>query len=208
CPRRSRVGRCSARKCRTRGRAPCATCRAARACGARAGRARRGSPGRRCGASPRCAGPGCEIWMRDSACSQLTARGLSMNLCTIIQKSATGAMTGRGPPMAEMAVYNAASDLIDRNIRAGRGDKPAFIDRQRRLSYAELARETARAANLMAGLGLRREDRVALVLLDTVDFPVLFLGAIRAGVVPVPLNTLLTAEQYAYILADTRARIA
>src|SRR6185437_14647695 len=110
--------------------------------------------------------------------------------------------------MAEMAVYNAASDLIDRNIAAGRGDKPAFIDRQRRLTYAELDRETARAANLMGKLGLRREDRVALVLLDTVDFPVLFLGAIRAGIVPVPLNTLLTAEQYAYILADTRARVA
>jgi 4-hydroxybenzoate-CoA ligase len=110
-------------------------------------------------------------------------------------------------PMAEMAVYNAASDLIDRNIAAGRGDKPAFIDRQRRLTYAELERDTARAANYLRGLGLRREERVALVLLDTVDFPVLFLGAIRAGIVPVPLNTLLTAEQYAYILADMRARV-
>ena len=110
--------------------------------------------------------------------------------------------------MADMAVYNAASGLIDRNLAAGRGDKPAFIDRQRRITYAELARETARAANYLQRLGLRREDRVALVLLDTVDFPILFLGAIRAGIVPVPLNTLLTAEQYAYILADTRARVA
>ncbi|HLH87671.1 MAG TPA: benzoate-CoA ligase family protein [Xanthobacteraceae bacterium] len=110
--------------------------------------------------------------------------------------------------MPDVAVYNAASDLIDRNLAAGRGDKPAFIDRQRRLTYRELARETARAANHLQRLGLRREDRVALVLLDTVDFPVLFLGAIRAGIVPVPLNTLLTAEQYAYILADTRARVA
>ena len=109
--------------------------------------------------------------------------------------------------MAETAVYNAASDLIDRNIAAGRGDKPAFIDRQRRLTYADLQRDTARVANYLRGLGLRREERVALVLLDTVDFPVLFLGAIRAGIVPVPLNTLLTAEQYAYILADMRARI-
>src|ERR1700759_520910 len=110
--------------------------------------------------------------------------------------------------MAERGGYNAASDLIDRNLSAGRGDKPAFIDRQRRITYAQLARETARAANYMTKLGLRREDRAALVLLDTVDFPVLFLGAIRAGIVPVPLNTLLTAEQYAYILADTRARVA
>ncbi len=110
--------------------------------------------------------------------------------------------------MADMTVYNAASDLIEPNLRAGRGDKLAFIDRERRLTYRELERETARLANLLRRLGLRREERVALVLLDTVDFPVIFLGAIRAGVVPVPLNTLLTAEQYAYILADTRARIA
>src|SRR5215468_3603246 len=114
-------------------------------------------------------------------------------------------------PMSDMvsdrAVYNAASDLIDRNIRAGRGDKPAFIDRQRRMSYAELDRATARLANYLRGLGLRREDRVALALLDTVDFPVIFLGAIRAGIVPIPLNTLLTADQYAYILTDCRARV-
>ena len=110
--------------------------------------------------------------------------------------------------MADTAVYNAASDLIDPNIAAGRGDKPAFIDRERRITYGELERETGRLANHLHRLGLRREDRVALVLLDTIDFPIIFLGAIRAGIVPVPLNTLLTAEQYAYILADTRARIA
>ena len=109
--------------------------------------------------------------------------------------------------MSPMAVYNAASDLIDRNLGQGRGDKIAFIDRQRRMTYAELERETARLANFLGRLGLRREDRVAMVVLDTVDFPVIFLGAIRAGIVPVPLNTLLTAEQYVYILADTRARI-
>ena len=110
--------------------------------------------------------------------------------------------------VSDRAVYNAASDLIDRNIRAGRGGKPAFIDRQRRLTYGELDRTSARLANYLRRLGLRREDRVALALLDTVDFPVIFLGAIRAGIVPVPLNTLLTADQYAYILADTRAPIA
>jgi 4-hydroxybenzoate-CoA ligase len=109
--------------------------------------------------------------------------------------------------MSPMAVYNAASELLDRNLGEGRGDKLAFIDRQRRMTYAELERETARLANFLGRLGLRREDRVAMVVLDTVDFPVIFLGAIRAGIVPVPLNTLLTAEQYAYILADTRARI-
>src|SRR5258707_1339625 len=110
--------------------------------------------------------------------------------------------------MADTAVYNAADDLIAPNLGAGRADKPAFIDRERRLTYGELARETARFANHLQRLGVRREERVALVLLDTIDFPVIFLGAIRAGIVPVPLNTLLPSEQYAYILADTRARVA
>src|SRR5262249_12251429 len=112
----------------------------------------------------------------------------------------------QGGPMSD--TYNAVSELLDRNVSDGRGDKPAFIDRERRLTYVELQRQTARLANLLARRGVRREERVALVLLDTVDFPVVFLGAIRAGIVPVPLNTLLTAEQYAYILADTRARVA
>jgi 4-hydroxybenzoate-CoA ligase len=113
----------------------------------------------------------------------------------------------REESMADTAVYNAASDLIAPNLAAGRADKPAFIDRERRITYGELQRESGRLANHLHRLGVRREERVALVLLDTVDFPVIFLGAIRAGIVPVPLNTLLTAEQYAYILADTRARI-
>src|SRR5262249_62270217 len=63
-----------------------------------------------------------------------------------------------------------------------------------------------RMANLAATYGLEREARIALPLLDTVDFPVAFWGAIKAGVVPVCINTLLTSEQYAYILGDSRAR--
>ena len=63
-------------------------------------------------------------------------------------------------------------------------------------------------ANLLGTYGVQRESRIALLLLDTVDFPVAFWGAIKAGVVPVCLNTLLTTEQYAYILGDSRARSA
>ena len=60
---------------------------------------------------------------------------------------------------------------------------------------------------MLRRLGVRREERVAMIMLDTVDFPIVFLGAIRAGIVPVPLNTLLTSDQYAYVLADCRARV-
>src|SRR5581483_11499625 len=106
-----------------------------------------------------------------------------------------------------MTSYNAVTWLLDRNIAEGRGNKLAYTDTVSELSYAELQRETCRAANLLRRLGVRREERVAMIMLDTVDFPVVFLGAIRAGVVPVPLNTLLTTEQYAYVLADCRARV-
>ncbi|MGV7212680.1 benzoate-CoA ligase family protein [Bradyrhizobium sp. UFLA05-112] len=105
------------------------------------------------------------------------------------------------------ASYNAVTWLLDRNIAEGRGNKLVFDDTVSRLTYRELQQQTRRAANMLRRLGVRREERVAMIMLDTIDFPLLFLGAIRAGIVPVPLNTLLTAEQYAYILADCRARV-
>ena len=103
--------------------------------------------------------------------------------------------------------YNAAVDMVDRNVAQGRGATVAFIDPARRLTYGELAESCARVAPMLGKLGLQREDRVAMMALDTVDFPVLFWGAIRAGIIPVPLNTLLTAEQYRYILEDSRAKV-
>src|SRR3982074_532525 len=103
--------------------------------------------------------------------------------------------------------YNAVTWLLDRNVDEGRGGKLAFTDTVSELSYGELQKQSRRAANLLRRLGVRREERVAMIMLDTVDFPAVFLGAIRAGVVPVPLNTLLTSDQYAYVLADCRARV-
>ena len=102
--------------------------------------------------------------------------------------------------------YNAAVDLVDGNVDRGRGDKPAFIDPERTLTYGGLRDDCARMGRLLAEHGLGAESRVAMLVLDTVDFPVIFLGCIRAGVVPVALNTMLPAEQYAYILGDCRAR--
>src|SRR5215471_5304151 len=103
--------------------------------------------------------------------------------------------------------YNAVTWLLDRNVEEGRGAKLAYTDTVSELTYGALQQQTRRLANLLRRLGVRREERVAMIMLDTVDFPVTFLGAIRAGIVPVPLNTLLTSEQYAYVLADCRARV-
>src|SRR3989440_12900708 len=103
--------------------------------------------------------------------------------------------------------YNAVTWLLDRNVDEGRAKKLAFTDTVSQLTYGDLQKQSRRLANLLRRLGVRREERVAMIMLDTVDFPIVFLGAIRAGIVPVPLNTLLTAEQYAYVLADCRARV-
>jgi 4-hydroxybenzoate-CoA ligase len=103
-------------------------------------------------------------------------------------------------------IYNAVTDLLDRNIDEGRGNKIAFIDRKRQVTYQQLQAESCRVGHLLKKLGIRQEQRVALMMLDTVDYPALFLGAMRAGIVPVLLNTLLPAEQYAYVLKDCRAR--
>src|SRR5436305_10314494 len=103
--------------------------------------------------------------------------------------------------------YNAVTWLLDRNVDEGRARKLAFTDTVSELTYGDLQKQSCRVANMLRRLGVRREERVAMIMLDTVDFPCVFLGAIRAGIIPVPLNTLLTSEQYAYILADCRARV-
>lgn len=108
--------------------------------------------------------------------------------------------------MAADSSFNACVHLIDHHLQAGRGAKIAYIDPDRTLSYENLIAGTKRMVTVLKDLGLAAENRVALLMLDTVDFPVAFLGAIRAGIVPVPLNTLLGPEQYAYMLADSRAR--
>src|SRR5277367_6599482 len=110
--------------------------------------------------------------------------------------------------MSEISgAYNAVTYLLDRNIDEGRADKLAYTDTVSELTYRDLQRQSCRVANMLRRLGVRREERVAMIMLDTVDFPAVFLGAMRAGVVPIPLNTLLTADQYAYVLADCRARV-
>ncbi len=104
------------------------------------------------------------------------------------------------------AELNFASYLAALN--APRAAKPAYIDDTRQLSYGELAERVARMAGALRQLGLRREERILLLMQDTVDWPIVFLGALHAGVVPVAVNTLLTADDYAYIVSHSRVRAA
>ena len=111
------------------------------------------------------------------------------------------------PPAIEIPRrYNAAHDLIERNLAAGRGAKLAYIDDAGRYTYADLAERVNRAANALTALGLGPEDRVMLCHLDTIDWPAAFLGAIKAGIVPIAVNTLLTAADYEFMLNDSRAK--
>jgi 4-hydroxybenzoate-CoA ligase len=103
--------------------------------------------------------------------------------------------------------FNAAVHFIDRHIGAGRLDKIAVVDDDGGYSYGDLAVRVNRAGNALIKLGLAPESRVAMVMSDSIDFLAVFWGAIKAGFVPVPINTLLTAEHYEYILDDCRAPI-
>ncbi|HSZ51622.1 MAG TPA: benzoate-CoA ligase family protein [Caulobacteraceae bacterium] len=101
--------------------------------------------------------------------------------------------------------YNAAVDLLGRNLPA-RADKVAFIDAQGRHTFQDVAEKSGRTGAALLGLGLSPGDRVALLLQDGIDFIACFLGAIRVGLVPVPLNTLAPAQDYAFLLTDSGAR--
>src|SRR5438046_3867306 len=100
---------------------------------------------------------------------------------------------------------NAVDYFVDRHGREGRGGRLAFVDPWRRLRYGELWTQSARFAAGLRRAGVERERRIALLMLDTIDFPIAFWGALRAGIVPVPINTLLPPDITGYILADSRA---
>jgi benzoate-CoA ligase family protein len=103
--------------------------------------------------------------------------------------------------------YNFAADILKRNLDAGRGDKAAYIDHRGSYTYAALAARVERFGHVLRALDIRREERVLLCLLDTIDWPTAFLGAIKAGVIAVPVNTLLTEDDYRFMLDDSRARL-
>jgi benzoate-CoA ligase len=102
--------------------------------------------------------------------------------------------------------FNFAQHLI--SLNEARGAKTAFIDDQNTLSYGELAKRIRAFAGALVQAGMRREERVLLLMHDCNDWPVAFLGAMYAGVAPVAVNTLLTPDDYAYMLQHSRAQAA
>ena len=102
--------------------------------------------------------------------------------------------------------YNAADDLLGGNLQAGRAGKIAYIDDAGQCTFGELAERVNRFGNHLLSLGLRMEDRILIAMHDSIDWPVAFLGAIKAGIVPIAVNTLLTPKDYEYMLSDSRAK--
>ena len=112
------------------------------------------------------------------------------------------------PPRVEIPRdYNAAHDLLQRN--AARPDKIAYIDAATgaQLTYGELAEQAHRFANALRTRGIAPETRVMIAMLDTLEWPVVFLGSILAGVVPIAANTLLTTKDFDFMLRDSRAQV-
>ncbi|MEE8585547.1 MAG: benzoate-CoA ligase family protein [Acidobacteriota bacterium] len=105
------------------------------------------------------------------------------------------------------ADYN-ASEVLFHNLQAGREGKVAVYCGDQKVTYGELAEAASRVGNGLLKFGLERGDRVLLVLLDSPEFPAAFFGAMRAGLIPVPVNTLARTGDYEYFLKDSQARAA
>lgn len=104
---------------------------------------------------------------------------------------------------------NAACWFVDRHVREGRADKVAFaeFESERTLTYGKLAGRTSQVAGALQRLGLRREERAACLILDELGYPEVFWGALKAGIVPIALNTLLSSSVYDTILRDARPSV-
>ena len=127
-------------------------------------------------------------------------------------QASAAASSGRNDPagtkLPEIARdYNFAADILQSNLAAGRANKPAFIDANGSWTYGQLADRAARFGAMLRAKGIRREERILICLLDTIDWPTAFLGALKAGVVAIPVNTLMTESDYEFMLSDSRARM-
>ena len=108
---------------------------------------------------------------------------------------------------ASQEFFNAADYFVDRNVRQGRGHKVAVYTEYRNYSYNDIQKMTNKSANAFRELGMMVDDRVLILLLDVPQFYAIFWGAVKIGAVPIPVNTMLTAEDYEYYLNDSRAKV-
>jgi len=113
----------------------------------------------------------------------------------------------RRPLISLPETFNVAAYFVDRNVLEGRGRKIAIESGDEKISYQQLLERTNRTGNALRQVGVRQEERVVLMLLDTPEFLSSFFGIIKIGAVAVPTNTFLKPPEYEYLLNDTRARV-
>ena len=104
--------------------------------------------------------------------------------------------------------FNAAEFFVDRHVAEGRGSRTVFHAAGAAVSYGELAERVSRAGHALASMEVEIENRVVLILHDTPVFASTFWGTLKLGAVAVPLNTLMSVDEYAFILDDSRAKVA
>jgi benzoate-CoA ligase len=104
--------------------------------------------------------------------------------------------------------YNATTDILDRNLERGYSEKVAIRTDEGEWTYGAVAASANRLGNALRELGLEPENRVLMAVQDSPEFAATFFGTIKLGAVPVPVNTNLVDEEYAYLLEDSRAKIA
>ena len=111
--------------------------------------------------------------------------------------------SGDAPVVTFADSFNTAVYMIDRHIGEGRGDRPAFVTDHETVTYAELAERVNRCGNALLDAGVRPGERMLMIVKDCPEFVYLFYGAVKAGIVPVPINTLLRAVDYQYMVEDS-----
>jgi benzoate-CoA ligase family protein len=111
--------------------------------------------------------------------------------------------TARPTRLDFAARFNVVVPFIDRHLEAGHGARIAIRTAAEEVTYTALAERVARCGNALRRLGLAPGARLLMAVKDCPEFFYLFWGAIKAGIVPVPLNTLLRADDYAYMVEDS-----
>ncbi len=99
--------------------------------------------------------------------------------------------------------FNAAVPFIDRHLVDGRGDRPAILTARETVTYGALAENVNRWGNLLLARGIGAGERLLMVIKDGPEFFYLFWGAVKAGIIPVPVNTLFRGDTYAYMIEDS-----
>lgn len=109
--------------------------------------------------------------------------------------------------MEQHNLFNAAEYFVDRNLGEARGDKIAVYTQRRNYTYNDLQKMVNKTGNALRETGVRIDDRIMILMLDVAQFYAAFWGAIKIGAVPIPVNTMLTSDDYEYYLNDSRAKM-